>query len=95
MLRLRGCRFESGRYGGLPRLEDDGQIRTANEEWDLDQFGMPASDVELLCASHGDFYGRFVLRPSAGVIPPLMARRISTLLAAHFAAAYNGHSTAA
>src|SRR5262245_22704307 len=49
LLGLRGCRFETGRYGGMPRLEDDGQIHTPRGEWDLDQFGMPDTEVELLC----------------------------------------------
>jgi hypothetical protein len=69
LLGLRGCRFESGRYGGMPRLEDDGQIRASDSDWDLDQFGMPDTDVELLCRSDGLAVGRFVLRPTPGVTP--------------------------
>jgi hypothetical protein len=95
LLGLRGCRFESGRYGGLPRLEDDGQIRTAGSEWDLDQFGMPDSEVELLCTSDGVVSGRFVLRPTPGVAPPLLARRISSLLATQVAVACGGRARAA
>ncbi len=95
LLGLRGCRFENGRYGGLPRLEDDGQIRTAGDEWDLDQFGMPDTDVELLSMSEGVGFGRFVLRPTPGVTPPLLARRISSLLATQVAAAYSGRTRAA
>jgi hypothetical protein len=95
LLGLRGCRFERGRYGGLPRLEDDGQISTARSEWDLDQFGMPDTDVELLCRGDGLSVGRFVLRPAPGVTPPLLARRISSLLATQVAAAHSGHSRAA
>ncbi len=94
LLGLRGCRFESGRYGGLPRLDDDGQIRTAGVEWDLDQFGMPDTEVELLSRCEGVAFGRFVLRPTPGVTPPLLARRISSMLATQVAAAYSGRITA-
>jgi hypothetical protein len=95
LLGLRGCRFERGRYGGMPRLEDDGQIRTAGVEWDLDQFGMPDTEVELLCLSDGLAVGRFVLQPTPGVTPQLLVRRLSTALAAHVAAAYIGQAKAA
>jgi hypothetical protein len=95
LLGLRGCRFERGRYGGMPRMEDDGQIRTAGVEWDLDQFGMPDTEIELLCISDGGAVGRFVLRPTPGVTPELLVRRIGMALAAQVAAAYIGQAKAA
>lgn len=95
LLGLRGCRFQSGRYGGLPRLEDDGQIRVAGVEWDLDQYGMPDTELELLCTSNGIAVGRLVLEPTPGVTPPLLARRISALLAGQVAAASSAQTRAA
>ena len=94
LLGLRGCGFERGRYGGLPRLDEDGQIRTHDRVWDLDQFGMPDTDVELLCISDTAAFGRFVLHPTPGATPPLLARRISIMLATQIAG-YRGHARAA
>lgn len=95
LLELRGCRFEQGRYGGMPRLDEDGRIRSVRGEWDIDQFGMPDVGVELLCRSGGLAAGRFVLLPTPGVTPPLVVRRISSVLAAQVAATRAGQDRAA
>ena len=88
LLQLRACRFERGRYGGLPRLGVDGCIRTLDgATWDVDQFGMPDTEVELIAATQGHPYGRFVLTPTPGVAPTLVARRICSIVASQFAAA--------
>ena len=48
----------------------------------------PVPDVDLAVSmSHGIAYGRFVLEPTPGLLPPLLARRICSVLAAQLAAA--------
>jgi hypothetical protein len=56
---------------------------------------MPAADIELIAKTQGHAYGRFVLTPTAGVTPSLIARRICTILASQFAAARRDQGTRA
>ncbi|MDT4947662.1 MAG: hypothetical protein QOJ37_257 [Pseudonocardiales bacterium] len=95
LLGLRGCCFEATRFGGLPRLDPDGQLRVGDSEWDLDQYGMPERDIELLASLHGRAYGRFVLEPVAGLVAPVPARRCASMLASQVAAALAGQRRAA
>lgn len=81
LLDLRDCRFERSRFGGLPRLDADGRLRWRETSWDLDQYGMPTSSVELLAEANGRAYARFVLDPKPGSVPPLPARRMASILA--------------
>lgn len=86
LLHLRGCRFETGRFGGLARLAADGSVRTPDDHaWDLDGYGMPATEIELTVAGHG----RFVLDPTPGVLPSLLARRTAGILAGQLAASHD------
>jgi Domain of unknown function (DUF4118) len=87
LLGLNGCRFERTRFGGLPRLEPSGELRWNERTWDLDQFGMPTSEVELLAETNGRAYGRFVLDPAPGRNAPLAARRVASILANQVGAA--------
>ena len=80
LLGLQACRFERTRFGGLPRLEADGRLRSGDGHWDLDQYGMPSSPVELLAEADGRAYGRFVLDPVPGSVAPLPARRVAVIL---------------
>jgi len=87
LLGLRGCRFEQFSFGGMPRLQADGQLHWRDGVWDLDQHGMPSTSVELLASARGATYGRFVLDRIAGALPPLAARRVASILASLVAAA--------
>ena len=90
LLGLRDCHFEQTRFGGLPRLEVDGRLQRGDREWDLDQYGMPASPVELLAEVDGRAYGRFVLDPTPGTVAPLAARRVAAMLTHQVAAVAAG-----
>ncbi len=82
VLRLRGCRFEYGTLiGHPPRLEQDGSVTWGRRRWDADQFGLPNTEVELCAFGNGRFYGRFMLDPTPGTIPPLQARLVAVTLA--------------
>ena len=87
LLGLRGCRFEQFAFGGMPRMEADGQLHWRDGVWDLDQHGMPSTSIELLAQARSATYGRFVLDPIAGALPPLAARRVAAILASLVAAA--------
>jgi hypothetical protein len=80
LLGLTGCRFERTRFGGLPRLDPGGQLHWNERIWDLDRYGMPSSEVELLAEANGRAYGRFVLDPVPGRAAPLAARRVASIL---------------
>jgi hypothetical protein len=80
LLGLRGCRFERGAYGGLPRLESDGGVRLDGGSWDLQDYGMPTVGVEILASNRGTTYGRFVLDPVPGSLAPPAARQVAVIL---------------
>ncbi|MEO9239381.1 MAG: DUF4118 domain-containing protein [Jatrophihabitantaceae bacterium] len=87
LLDLRGCRFERVRFGGLPRLDTAGRLRWNERDWDLEQYGMPTSEVELLTEANGRAYGRFVLDPIPGRSAPVAALRVASILANQVGAA--------
>lgn len=82
LLNLRGCRFEYGSLiGHPPRLEQDGTVVKGLKRWDVDKLGLPDEEVELRTFGNGRFYGRFMLDPTPGSIPPLQARLVAVTLA--------------
>ena len=82
LLSLRGCRFEYGTLTGQPpRLEQDGTIVWGRRHWLSDQPGLPDEDVELRVLHNGRFYGRFMLQPTPGELPPAQARLVAVTLA--------------
>ncbi|GLX09058.1 hypothetical protein Misp03_59840 [Microbispora sp. NBRC 16548] len=82
VLHLRGCRFEYGTLiGHPPRLEQDGSVTWGRKRWDADHLGLPDTEVELCTFGNGRFYGRFMLDPTPGTIPPLQARLVAVTLA--------------
>lgn len=82
LLRLRGCRFEYGTLiGHPPRLEQDGSVVWGHRHWDVDRLGLPDREVELRTFGNGRFYGRFMLDPTPGAVPPLQARLVAVTLA--------------
>jgi hypothetical protein len=88
LLGLRGCRFEYGSLIGYPpRLEQDGTVVWGGRSWDVDRLGLPNEEVELRTFSGGHFYGRFMLDPTPGTIPPLQARLVAVTLADQVGAA--------
>ncbi|MFD8983701.1 DUF4118 domain-containing protein [Streptomyces sp. NPDC059564] len=88
LLGLRGCRFEYGALlGHLPRLEHDGAIWlrqgtriTQYAEW-------PEDETELRIVGGGHYYGRFLLDPRPGPLPPEEARLVAVAMAAQAGAA--------
>ncbi|MGI5466703.1 DUF4118 domain-containing protein [Streptomyces sp. CA-132043] len=82
LLGLRGCRFEYGSLLGRPaRLEQDGGVSVGPARWDVDQDGWPAGEIELRAMGNGHYYGRFMLLPGPGPVPPLKARLVAVTLA--------------
>lgn len=90
VLSLRDCRFEYGSLVGRPpRLERDGTVVVGRKTWDADALGWPGEDIELRVFHNGRFYGRFMMQPTPGVIPPLQARLLAVSLADQAGAAYD------
>ncbi|WP_406277570.1 PAS domain-containing sensor histidine kinase [Streptomyces sp. NBC_00191] len=88
VLQLRGCRFEYGSLlGRPPRLEQDGAVVVGRSRWDIDRYGWPEGEIELRAVGIGHYGGRFMLRPTPGVVPPLRARLVAVTLADHAGAA--------
>jgi K+-sensing histidine kinase KdpD len=88
LLDLRGCCFEYGSLMGQPpRLEQDGTVTWGRKNWDVDRMGLPETEVELRTFGNGHFYGRFMLDPTPGKIPPLQARLVAVTLADQVGAA--------
>ncbi len=87
LLGLRGCRFERFSFGGMPRLEEDGRLRIDDGYWDLDEYGMPGINVEILASSRSGTHGRFVLDPTPGSLAPQAARQVAVILANQVASA--------
>ncbi|MEW1720373.1 DUF4118 domain-containing protein [Streptomyces sp. NPDC093109] len=82
ILRLSGCRFEYGTLLGHPaRLEQDGTVVVDHRTWDLERLGWPPGEIELRAASNGHYLGRFMLRPTPGVVPSRQARQVAVTLA--------------
>ncbi|MEY9927491.1 hypothetical protein ABH926_002125 [Catenulispora sp. GP43] len=81
LLGLRAARFEQGRLlGHPPRLTDDATLAWGKVRWDIDQYGFPDEDVELLARSGGRTRGRFMLTPVPGSAPSPEARRMAVML---------------
>ncbi|MFG2293473.1 DUF4118 domain-containing protein [Streptomyces sp. NPDC048603] len=102
LLGLRGARFEPEPHAGhghpaarpagrLPRLEHGGTVwlglGTDDAECTYWPDRWPDEQVELPVTAAGHPYGRFVLDPVPGALPPLQARRVAVALAAQAGAA--------
>lgn len=82
LLDLEQCRFEYGSLlGHPPRLEPDGTVLAGHHRVDVEQFGLPAAEIELRTFSNGQYFGRFMLKPRPGSKPPLQARLVAVTLA--------------
>lgn len=82
LLALRGCRFEYGTLMGRPpRLEQDGTVSVGRKPWNIDTGGWPEGEIELRAYGNGHYFGRFMLDPEPGTVPPLKARLVAVTLA--------------
>ncbi|MFG2550081.1 DUF4118 domain-containing protein [Streptomyces sp. NPDC048581] len=82
LLGLRGCRFEYGTLMGRPpRLEQDGTIAVGRRAWDPEAGGWPDGEIELRAYGNGHYFGRFMLDPTPGNLPPLKVRLVAVTLA--------------
>jgi hypothetical protein len=82
LLDLEGSRFEYGSLlGHPPRLETDGTVMVGHARRDVEQFGLPAEEIELRTFGNGQYYGRFMLKPKPGSKPSLQARLVAVTLA--------------
>ena len=82
LLDLEGARFEYGALlGHPPRLEPDGTVMVGHARRDVDQFGLPAGEIELRTFGNGQYYGRFMMKPRPGSRPSLQARLVAVTLA--------------
>ena len=82
VLDLEDCHFEYGTLlGHPPRLEPDGTVVIGHTRWDVEQFGLPAAEIELRVFAYGQYYGRFMMRGQPGAKPSLQARLVAVTLA--------------
>jgi uncharacterized protein DUF4118 len=81
LLSLRECRFERGRFGGLPRLEADGDVHLGEVQWDVERAGFPATPVEVRTTSNGRAYGRFLITVDPHSRPGVLPRQVVVILA--------------
>ncbi|GAA0318824.1 hypothetical protein GCM10010302_67370 [Streptomyces polychromogenes] len=83
LLGLRGCRFEYGNLmGGLPRLEHDGGVWLRRPDRVTEYADWPDGETELRVVGGGHHYGRFLLDPRPGPLPPEQDRLVAVALAA-------------
>jgi hypothetical protein len=69
LLGLRGCRFERSFLSHPLRLESNGRLECGDTDWDIDEYGMPDQQIELLATCNGRSYGRFLLDPTPATVP--------------------------
>jgi K+-sensing histidine kinase KdpD len=92
LLDLTGCRFEYGTLTGHPaRLEPDGSVMVRHHRQDVDEFGLPAEEIELRTFGNGRYFGRFMLAPKPGSRPSLQARLVAVTLADQAGRAFGAH----
>jgi hypothetical protein len=49
--------------------------------WNVENAGLPGGEIELRVFGNGQYYGRFMMRPSPGSRPSLQARLVAVTLA--------------
>jgi K+-sensing histidine kinase KdpD len=97
LLSLRSCEFQYGRAGlGQPgRIERDGRVTVAGEEWDVRQFGLPhGAGTELLVESGIRLQGRFLMQPDPAARPTTEQLLVAVAFADQVGAALGGSSPA-
>lgn len=89
LLGLREARFERGQLlGHPPQLAEDGNLRWGGAVWKVEEYGLPAEDIELRARSAGTTAGRYMLTPTPGTVPSLQARQVASMLAAYVGVAF-------
>src|SRR5262249_59206754 len=84
LLDLQECRFEYGvLLGHPPRLEPDGTVVTSHGRWNVDEAGLPGEAIELRVFGNGQYYGRFMMKPTPGSRPSLQAPLVAGTPAEH------------
>jgi hypothetical protein len=81
LLDPQACRFELGRFGGVPVMDADGQIHSGATAWEVDHEGVPAEPVELRAHASRQPVGRFVLTFKPGAAPAIASRQVAAILA--------------
>lgn len=81
LLDLQACRFEVGRFGGMPVMDADGQIHSGTTVWDVDRDAVPAEPIELRAHANTRPMGRFVLTFKPGAAPAIASRLVAAILA--------------
>jgi hypothetical protein len=82
VLDLQECRFEYGALmGHPPRLEQDGVVRGGYGPLAAERRGLPGEEIELRATGHGQYYGRFMMRPGPGAHPSRQTRLTAVTLA--------------
>ncbi|MFD2122551.1 hypothetical protein ACFSNO_28635 [Streptomyces cirratus] len=83
LLGLGGCRFQYGTLmGSLPRLEHDGGVWLNRPGRVTEYADWPDGETELRVIGGGHYYGRFLLDPLPGPLPPEQDRLVAVALAA-------------
>jgi hypothetical protein len=89
LLDLEEWRFEFGSpRSNPPRLEADARLAAGDRAWDVEEACLPA-ELELSVFGHGQYHGRFLLKPGAGWRPPVRARLGAVALAGQMGRAYS------
>ncbi|MFD5621486.1 hypothetical protein [Streptomyces yangpuensis] len=78
LLGLRGCRFEYGTLmGNRPRLEHDGGLWLRRPGRITEYADWPDGETELRVVGGSHHYGRFLLDPLPGPLPPEQDRLVA------------------
>ncbi|QES51341.1 histidine kinase [Streptomyces venezuelae] len=90
LLELRDCRFEYGTLlGHRPRLEHDGGLWLRLGDRITEYADWPDGETELRVVGGGHYYGRYLLDPRPGPLPPEQARLVAVALAAQVGGSLN------
>jgi hypothetical protein len=81
LLDLQACRFEFGRFGGMPVMDADGQIHLGTTARVVDDDGVPGEPIELRAYAGTRPVGRFVLTFKPGAAAAVASRQVAAILA--------------
>jgi K+-sensing histidine kinase KdpD len=91
LLFLRDCRFDPAASDQhRARMEQNGDVILAGLRWDVEQMGLPGSEVELPVEYQGRFFGRYVMVPTPGKPVSGERRVVASALADQVGAALAG-----
>jgi len=91
LLSLRDCRYDPAASDEHhARIGQDGEVVLAGLRWNVEQLGLPGSEVELAVEYQGRFLGRYVMVPSPGKPVSKESRVVAAALADQVGAALAG-----